>query len=252
MISSTPQMQAQTARILTMSVFYPFQFTLSQVTRVNNIFAENKKLRQELVEANTRLALVEEKTQENQRLRELIGFSADFPYELLPARVIARDPSPLYRSLIVNAGVNQGVVRYMPLVTERGVVGKVVQKTGNMSLVQLIKDPSSRTSVMDRRTRAVGILETENGRDFFVRYRSHEEVQKGDTIVTSGLGGIFPKGILVGFVKETADMQNPLFNKVYLEPAVDFEHLEELFIMKLHPQWAAFRTELDSLKFEND
>ncbi len=252
MISSSPQIQASTARILTMSLFYPFQLTLSQTAHIKNIFSENRALRQQLAETNTRLALIEDQEKENWRLRELLDFSTEFDHDLVPVRVIARDPSPLYRSIVVNAGSEHGVVKYMPLVNDHGVVGKVVELTKNMSLVQLVKDPSSRLSVMDRRTRAVGILETENGRDFFVRYRSHEEVQGGDTIITSGLGGIFPKGLMVGFVTKTANTENPLFNKVYIDPIVRFEHLEELFIMKLHPQWAAFRTELDSLKTYDD
>lgn len=139
---------------------------------------------------------------------------------------------------------------FMPIVSEHGAVGKVVQVIGNMSLVQLLSDPSNRTSVMVNRSRAVGILQTENGRDFFVRLRNHDNVRAGDTIVTSGLGGIYPKGLSVGFVTAIDDRTNPLFKRAYLDFSVNFGKLEELFVMRLPPQWASQRTELDSIRFE--
>ena len=135
---------------------------------------------------------------------------------------------------------------------EYGVVGKVVQVMHRISLVQLLKDPSNRTSVLFQSTRTVGILETENGNDFFVRCRSHETIEPGDTVVTSGLGGIYPRGLRVGIVKSIKKIRDPLFKEVYVKPSVNFNHLEELYIMRLSPQWAAFRSELDSLEFDHD
>jgi len=135
------------------------------------------------------------------------------------------------------------------VVGERGAAGKVVQVLENMSMVQLLRDPSSRTSVMVSRSRAVGILQTENGRDFFVRLRSHEDARERDTIVTSGLGGIYPKGLNVGFVKKIDD-GNPLFKRAYIDFSVDFDRLEEVFAMRLPPLWSAQRTELDLVKTE--
>ncbi|MDG5815023.1 rod shape-determining protein MreC [Chitinispirillales bacterium ANBcel5] len=252
MISLSPDMHERTVYTLKMSVFYPFQATVSYVDQVKDVFKENERRRDTVATLRTQLSLIKEKGAENTRLRKLLGFSEQFDYELNPVRVIARDPSPLYRSIVVNAGKRDGVQLYMPLISEQGVVGKVVQLTQNMSLVQLLKDPSNRTSVMDRRSRYVGILETENGKDFFVRYRTHEDIEPGDKIITSGLGGIYPKGLLVGEVKKITENYNPLFKTVYVDPAVDFDRLEELFIMMLPPQWSAFRSELDSIKIEND
>jgi len=127
------------------------------------------------------------------------------------------------------------------------VAGKVVQVMGGLSLVQLLNDPLNRTSIMVRRSRAVSILETENGKDFFARFRIHEEVAIGDTVVSSGLGGIYPKGFLVGFVDRVFDDRDPLFKKVSVRPALNLNHLEELFIVRLPPQWAAFKQQIDSL-----
>ncbi|MFP4013225.1 MAG: rod shape-determining protein MreC [Chitinispirillaceae bacterium] len=248
MISQSPEMQATTARYLKFTLFYPAHITVSQLSHIGNIYSENKRLKKELAQTSARIQLLREQALENQRLRGLLHFAEQTPYELVPVRVIARDPSQFYRSIVVDAGRRQGVLQYMPLVGEHGVVGKVVQVMGNMSLVQLLRDPSNRTSVLCQRTRTVGIMETENGNDFFVRLRSHEDVQAGDTVVTSGLGGVYPKGLVVGVVSEIRDNHNPLFKKAFLDLTVRFDKLEELFIMRLAPRWATFRSELDSLE----
>jgi rod shape-determining protein MreC len=75
-------------------------------------------------------------------------------------------------------------------------------------------------------------------------------VQSGDTIVTSGLGGIYPTGLTVGVVSKIDDKSNMLFKRAYIDFSVNFDKLEELFIMRLSPQWAAQRSELDSIKLE--
>ena len=252
MITAPPVKQAATLRFLSMTVFYPLHVIFSQTTKINNIFSENRKLKQEVVRLSATVAQLKEEATENSRLRSLLNFSQDFSYDLLPVRVIAYDPSPSQKSIVVSAGKNDSIAMWMPLIDERGIAGKVVQVMHRISMVQLLKDPSNRTSVLFSRTRTVGILETENGSDFFVRCRSHEPVEKGDTVVTSGLGGIYPRGLMVGTVKKINEIRDPLFKQIIISLSVDFDHLEELFIMRLSPQWSAFRSELDSLEFEND
>jgi rod shape-determining protein MreC len=249
MIAVRPEAQVKIARALSMSLFYPAYIAVSQVPAFTGLYSENKRLRQELTEISTQLQLFREQNAENVRLRGLVGFAENTLYTLVPARVVARDPSPQYRSIIVSGGLAQGVEMYMPVVGERGAAGKVVQVLEGMAMVQLLRDPSSRTSVMVSRSRAVGILQTENGRDFFVRLRSHEDARAQDTIVTSGLGGIYPKGLTVGFVTKIDD-SNPLFKRAYIDFSVNFEKLEEVFVMRLPPLWAAQRAELDLVKIE--
>ena len=93
----------------------------------------------------------------------------------------------------------------------------------------------------------IGILETENGSDFFIMFRAHADVNVGDTIITSGLGGIYPKGLLAGRVLRLMENRDPIFKKAIVTPEVDFDRIEEVFVLKLPPQWAAFKQELDSL-----
>ncbi len=251
MISGSSERQAATTRFLTLSVFYPLQLTFNQITLIEDIFAENRRLKMLNAELNVKISSLQEHAAEYQRLRELLDFSKDYSYKLIPARVVARDPSLTYKSVVINAGKRDGILSYMPVVTERGVVGKVISSMNGISLVQLLKDPSNRISVLSRRNRNVGILETDDGQNFFMRVRSHEDFLQGDTILTSGLGGVYPRGLEVGIVKDVKGGSDPLFKKVYVRPTVDFEHLEELFVIRLSPQWASFREELDSIEFNS-
>jgi rod shape-determining protein MreC len=250
MISSPDQQKTATARFLTVTVFYPLQLTLNQIKTISNIFEENRHLRLEVVTLATRVAALKEQSAENERLRGMLDLSQDFTYDFTAVRVIARDPSESFRSIIINGGEKDGVKLWMPVVGERGVVGKVVQVMGNLSLVQILRDPSNRTSVMVRRTRTIGILESPDGKGFYLRCRSHEDVKEGDTVTSSGLGGIYPRGLQVGIVSKISDSGDPLFKKAWIRLSVDFDHVEELFVMRLSPQWSSFINEFDSLEFE--
>jgi rod shape-determining protein MreC len=229
------------------SIFYPLQITVDQAKRAKNIYAENRSLQRSVALLGAEVALLREQAAENARLRSMLGFEETVSIELIPVRVVARDPSPFSRGIVVDAGANKSVLTYMPVVGEKGVAGKVVQVMPGLSLVQLLNDPLNRTGIMVRHSRAVSILETENGADFFAHFRIHEEVAPGDTVVTSGLGGIYPKGLHVGVVDRVFDERDPLFKKVSVKPGIDPYRIEELFIVRLPPQWAAFREQIDSL-----
>jgi rod shape-determining protein MreC len=250
MLNANAQRQARISRGLLISVFYPLGFTLSLSTNVRNIFAENKRLRAESAALMVRVAMLEQRAAENERLREILKISESFSYDLLPARVIMREPATPFRSVVIAAGRSKGVGLWMPVVDRRGVVGKVIQVLPGISLVQLLKDPAAHMSVMVARTRTPAILESGSGETFSFRCRSHTDVAPGDTITTSGLGGIFPSGLMVGFVRKVSDDPDPLFKRVVLDLSVDFEHMEEVFVMRLSPQWSAFRAEVDSIKFD--
>ncbi len=246
---SSPQMQRQrVARFLTVTIFYPFQFYFNQTARVKNIFAENRRLKEEIASLSVKVAQLEENARENERLTDLLGISRQFSFDLVPARVVVRDPSLVSRSAIVNVGSSSGILPYMPVMTSHGVAGKVIQVMGRMSLVQLLTDPANRVGVMIGRSREFGILETTDGSRFFIMFRAHADVAVGDTLVTSGLGGIYPRGLLAGTVAKLEENRDPIFKKAYVKPETDFDRMEEVFVIRMSPQWAAFKEELDSLE----
>lgn len=250
MLTSDSAKQQQITRALTLTVFFPIQFTVHQFTRTKNIFAENKKLREEVTTLTARCSELEQAAAENKRLRDLVGFEDQFTYTLLPAKAVVREPTTVFRSIVINIGQDHGVMRYMPVINKNGVIGKVVQVMPTISLVQLLRAPSERISVMVKRTHEVGIFETMNSKQFFIQYRKHADVVQGDTIITSGLGGIYPRGFQIGEVLSINNSDDPLFKDVFIKPSVDFEHIDEVFVMKFSPQWASFHSELDSIQFK--
>jgi rod shape-determining protein MreC len=194
MISSKAPEQQTITRALVTTIFLPFQITVNQAARVRTLFAENTRLKEQVTSLSTRLAELREEKSENERLRSLLDLKKNFSFDLAPARVIGHDPSVISRSIIIDIGRNRNVVRYMPVVSTRGLVGRVIQTMPTISLVQLLSDPLNRTSVMTSRGRVAGVLETETGDSFFLRFPSHSDLVLGDTVITTGLGGIYPKG----------------------------------------------------------
>lgn len=247
MISSKAPQQQTITRALVATIFLPFQVTVNQAARVRTLFAENKRLKEQVTSLSTRLAELLAEKSENERLRSLLDLKKNFTFDLVPARVIGRDPSVISRSIIVDIGRDKNVVRYMPVVSTRGVVGRIIQTMSTISLVQLLNDPLCRTSVMTGRGRVAGVLETENGESFFLRFPSHSDLGIGDTVITTGLGGIYPKGLLVGIVDRTAGDHDPLFKKAWIKTFVDFNSIEDVFVIRYEPQWRPFRAEMDSL-----
>lgn len=200
--------------------------------------AEVEELRAEIArlrEDKTRLIGV---LQENERLRKLVGFKERHPeFQLVPARVIARDISPYFRVLKVEIDVPEGVelAPRMPVLTSEGVVGQIHSLYGDYADVIIAADPRSRIDAIAQRTRARGVVEgLGHDADYLTRVgylRDKDEVREGDVFVTSGMGGVFPAEVVIGTVTEVESGEDGLFQEARVEPAVDFSRLEEVFVL---------------------
>lgn len=190
---------------------------------------ENDRLREE----NQRLRLLWE---ENRRLQKMLGFRDSFMGTLVPARVIARDVSEYYRivKISLDAG-NDLVEKGMPVVTFDGLVGQIYRVFGDYSEVLLAVDIKSAVDIVVKRNNAGGIL---RGTGEIDRYECEieyllrrDEVRTGDLLLTSGLAAKFPYGILAGRILKIDKQSHGLYQKVKVEPAVDFSRLREVFII---------------------
>ena len=252
MLNANLVSQHRVARFLEVTVFLPVQIPVSQFQRIKNVFGENKSLRRDVVELRLKVAALEDQTAENRRLRGMLDLRASLPFSVAAARVIAREPSAIYRGCVIDAGLDKKVELYMPVISRDGVIGKVTQVLGSCAYVQLLRDPLERASVMLKRTGEAGILQSIDGRSFFANYRQHADVNKGDTVVTSGYGGIYPRGLPVGVVSEIRNANGPLFKDVYVRSFANFERLDEVFILRVPPRWGYFRQQIDSVKMGDD
>lgn len=230
------------SHIMTASIFFPMQYTVTQITKVRNIWRENKDLRSEVARLGMDNAELREKSLENQRLRELLQFKERVAFDLVPSEVVAQSPGRVSTSFILQVGGADGIERNMPVVSIHGAVGKVISIARHSCQVQLLSDPNCRIGVMLQRSRIAGILESEDGRKYKMRVQEHADVAIGDKIITSGYGGIFPKGLRVGTVKGIQMDDLKIYKELRIGLFVDFDYVEEVFVLRRKPRMQADTT----------
>ena len=196
-------------------------------TRQNNLTLvdENRRLQNQI-------AGLKETEQENLRLRKLLQFQEKFKIESVVGRVIAKDVSSEFRTIRINRGELSGIRKDMAVITDDGIVGRVLRTTGNTADVVTMLDLLSAVDSIDERSRARGVVEGLTDDTCEMRYTVRtDDIQPGDVLVTSGLGGIFPKGIPVGVVSRVDRKQFGITQKVEVRPSVDFRNLEEVTVV---------------------
>jgi len=171
--------------------------------------------------------------EENLRLRRLLELRDRLPVSTLAGEVIAKEWSGWRRSLVVNRGRGDGIVRMTPVLVPEGLVGRVAEVRAGAAVVQLLNDPASSVGAIVQRTRTGGVVEGEPGGSVRFKFlgRDGGGLQVGDLIVTSGLGGLFPKGLPVGRVKAREARSAALFHYAQLQPVVDFARVEEVLLL---------------------
>src|SRR4051794_37146222 len=189
-----------------------------------------------LLEENRKLlnsiASLRETQQENLRLRKLLHFEEKFNIQSVTARVIAKDVSTEFRSLRLNRGEDAGIRRNMAVVTDEGIVGRVLRTTRNTADVVTILDLLSAVDSIVERSRARGIVEglIDDACQLKFVLRT-DDIQLGDILISSGLGGIFPKGVAVGTVSKINRKSFGITQEVEVHPSVDFSKLEEVLVV---------------------
>ena len=171
---------------------------------------------------------------ERANLREQLHFKLANPtYELLAAEVIGYDPSNLLHYLIIDRGAKDGVATGMPVVTARGLVGRVTSVYQHSARVMLLTDPASSVNALIQSSRATGIVQGQGRRGMIMRYiEQREHVQAGDIVLTSGLGGNFPKRLLIGQVTAVKRNDVEIFQEVQVQSAVNFDRLEMVLVIQ--------------------
>jgi rod shape-determining protein MreC len=193
---------------------------------VQALEAENAQLQQEIIGLRERVA-------EAEVLSALVQYARSQPdSSYLATRVISRDVSPFIRSLWIQAGSDDGLAYGMPVVTNRGLVGRVVEVFATASRVQLITDPVGAVNVRLQDSRADGLLEAQlNGEIRVTAIDQDAEVQEGEIVLTSGLGGLFPANIPVGQITNVRRRDFEIFQQAVLQPSVNFDDIELVLVI---------------------
>lgn len=197
---------------------------------------DNERLKKERDELRQQLVLLRELKKENLRLRKMVGFQEKTPFNTLPAHVIGKSPTDWQATIVLDKGLSDGVTKNMPVVTSEGLVGQVIEVSTQAAQVQLIIDQKSGVGARIQETEEFGIVEGQINGELKLNYvPKSARVKKGDRAATSGLGGIFPKGILIGTVIGVRDRLYELHKDVRVRPAVDFSRLEEVLVITNPP-----------------
>jgi rod shape-determining protein MreC len=198
-----------------------------------NVRLENVRLRDEVQRLRVDALRVNETTDENARLRRLLVLREQLPMTTLPGEVIARESGGWIRSLTVNRGKGDGVTRLTAVISPDGLVGRVLDVRRGASIVQVLTDPASSLSAHVVRTRTAGLVEGEPSGAMRLKFMARDGagIQVGDLVVTSGLGGLFPRGIPIGRVRAIDDRGSALFHYATVTPIVDLSRIDEVLLV---------------------
>ena len=219
----------------------------SFVSRTTLSIRELSILRREYYELLERMARYEqlersaaEIRQENNRLREQLGFSQNLRYNHIPAVIIGKDPDNMFSAIVINRGSFSGVAIDMPVIAYQGgmqsLVGRVIQAGAFESLVMPVYNTSSFIAARLSESRFEGIVEGRGNPNSnlimrFIQRRARDEINIGDMIISSGLGGMYPPGMNIGRVSRIMFQENEISMELEVDMLIDFSRLEYVFVI---------------------
>lgn len=217
-------------------VLNPFKDSYRWVESLFGARSENEALRSEVEQLRLEVVSQREIKSENERLRELLKFidQPSYPgdYENVPARVIGRTDSAWNATITINRGSDDGVAMGQTVVSGQGLVGQISAVTSNSSQVLLIIDHNSHVEAKIQSSNSAGtVVGSINGLLEMDFVEKNQKVAKNDTVVTSGTGRLFVKGVPIGVVEEAADQEIEYFKRIAINPFVDFAKLEEVLVL---------------------
>ncbi len=243
--------QQKLVRIWTQTLATPFQNVSSraggatanffrQIFNFHSTAQENEVLKEQLATAELKLRNVRQEAVENERLRGLLGLKEKGEYQMVAARVIARDPSVWFNTITIDRGSGSGVGINMPVVTSTGIVGRVVTVSPFASQVMLVTDEKAGAGAVVGQLGQSGALGSVRGRPELglveMRYVSGlEKVSIGDFVMTTGQDGIYPAGLNVGEVVDVRNGTATQPHEILIRPGAKLDHLEEVAVLLYRP-----------------
>jgi rod shape-determining protein MreC len=215
------------------TAFFNIRDFLTAPRDQQQLIQTNSQLEQRVAQLEAEVVSLREQAAEVDQLKALLGAARSAPENrYLAAQVIGRDTSPFLHYLILDQGSDAGVRRGMPVVNEKGLVGKITEVSASASKLQLITDPDSVINARIQESRAEGILVGRPTGELEMIYISQDIlITVGETVVTSGLGGGFPPEILIGRVVSVHRRDYELYQTAIIEPRSDFTRLEVVLII---------------------
>ena len=213
-------------------ILYPFSELKNYIVELQGVAAENRRLKNTLTEVSTQLSAMAEARRENQRLREFLGFEAPENSRVVPVKIVSMENQIFPVSALINKGSDDSIQIDQPVINRFGLVGRIVEVMPEFSTVQLLTDPSNAVSGRVAESRQLGIVRFSPVRGmYFDNLPADAEISKGDLIITSGLGGVYPAGLSVATVDSVFAARGAILKSVYLKPAVNLNEIDELYVL---------------------
>ena len=235
------------------ALFSPLQIAVASALRgvgaawagyvdLRGVRAENTLLERRLGDALAQLEQERQRSEETPRLRELLDLRTALPLDTVAAEVVAREGVPWFRTLTLNKGREAGIALNAAVLSPTGVMGRVVALGPRAARVQLLLDRESGVGALVERTRVTGIVSGQGGigdaakTDLVMKYVSSlADVVEGDRVLTSGLDGIYPKGLVIGRVRVVSTPAG-LFKEVTVTPSARFDSIETVLVVRGAPE----------------
>lgn len=239
LLSGNDNRQLKALRAYTVGGLGALQSAVSVVPNVFTLQRENEILRGLNVNLSDEVSRLREARVENERLRAMLALRQDVPFTMVAADVVGKSLLLMRNTLTLNVGSKAGIAPDMPVISDQGLVGKVVAVGEDYSLAQILFNKDFRAGAKLQRSRVDGIIAWEGGTDLtLTNVPKTQDVRTGDVVITSGYSSVFPADITVGIVSRVRQRSGSLFHEVSVMPAVDFSTLEQVFVIAQLPDSA--------------
>lgn len=236
LISGSSSSQLRSFRTISVGVVASVQSALSWLPNPYALETENHALRQLNKDLSVQVMQYRDAALKVEKLRAMLEFKERSPMKLLAAVVVGKSTIQLRNFATLNVGSKDGVQEGMPVITERGLAGRIVGVNANNSVVQLLLNRDTRVTARTLRERNDGMIEWDGAGMLTLRYVQAAQPQhKGDTVITSNYSALYPENIVIGTIDSIAEEQGTLYYRIKVKPAVNFSTLEEAFVVLTSP-----------------
>jgi rod shape-determining protein MreC len=239
LLAASDTSQIRAIRSLTISVIGAAEDAFGFIPNYFQLRNENSILREQNLTLSEQLIRLREAKQENIRLRQMLDLKERSPFTYVSATVVGKTLNLLQNTITIDVGQNDGVKPNMPIVTDEGLVGRVISTSSRYAIGQILWNKDFRASAKVERNRVDGILQFEGGEHLSLKNVAKTlDVQVGDAVVTSEYSSIYPRGIKIGVVSKTSQAPGALFQTIEITPGVDLSRLGQVFVVVFTPDSA--------------
>lgn len=221
----------QRVRSIAFGTFASVTSLFTDIFNVSNLKNENEELRKTNAEMMLQLSKLREYGVTNRELKNLLDYKDSTNFPLIHATIISKSLTKSQGTITLNVGKNQSVKVGMPVVTDKGLVGIIFSTSDNYSIARTLTNVDLKLTVKSERTRENAIMKWDGDWLVLINVPKTYDIKKGDRIVTSEISSIVPFPLPVGVVAEMGDVEKGIFNEVKVQPFVDFQKIENVFVL---------------------